>query len=63
MLFINLFIFNHWVQNFIFFFFFFFNLYVETNGNGTKLLRQPLTIKLILLLIGCSETSAHASNV
>ena len=38
-------------------------LYVETNGNGTKLLRQLLTIKLILFLIGCSEISAHASNV
>ena len=33
--------------------------YVKTNGNGTKLLRQRLTIKLILLLIGCSEISAH----
>ena len=29
-------------------------LYIETNGNGLKLLRQLLTIKLILLLIGCS---------
>ena len=27
------------------------------------LLRQLLTIKLILLLFGCSETSAHASDV
>ena len=54
-----LFIFNHWVQIFKFLS----NLYVETNGNGTKLLRQLLTIKLILLLIVCSEISALASNI
>ena len=56
-LFLYLFIY-HWVQVFKFLT----NLYVETYGNGTKLLRHPLTIKLILLLIGCSETSAHAQT-
>ena len=59
-LFIYLFIYNHWIQIFKFLSKL---LYVETNGNGTKLLRQLLTIKLILLLIGCSEISVHASNV
>ena len=54
-LFIYLFIRYHWVQIFKFLS----NLlYVETNGNGTKLLRQLLTIKLILLLIWCSELCA-----
>ena len=57
---IYLLIYNLWVQIFTFLS----NLlYVETNGSGTKLLRQLLTIKLILLLIGCAEISAHASNV
>ena len=55
-----LFIYNDWVQVFKFLSKL---LYVETNGSGTKLLRQLLTIKLIVLLIGCSEISAHASNV
>ena len=57
---IYLFIYNHWFQIFKFFKTYYILKQMEVVH---KLLKQLLTIKLILLLIGCSDISAHASNV